>query len=219
MIRAAIFDFDGTIVDSMPVWNDAGKIYLEKLGIKAEDGLGDKLLEMNMKEGAEYLKRAYGLEKSLAEICAGINGVIMDAYRFTIPLKDGVAALLERLKNAGIKMVICTNTDREAFMPAVERLCIGHFFERMFTTSEIRVSKNHPEAFLAVADYLGTSPEETAVFEDALYAIRTAYRAGFTTCGIYDETSRKNTERIKEFSNFYGNDYEELSGKIENILF
>ena len=53
MIRAAIFDFDGTIVDSMPVWNDAGKIYLEKLGIKAEDGLGDKLLEMNMKEGAE----------------------------------------------------------------------------------------------------------------------------------------------------------------------
>ena len=104
-------------------------------------------------------------------------------------------------------------------MPAVERLCIGHFFERMFTTSEMRVSKNHPEAFLAVADYLGTSPEETAVFEDALYAIRTAYRAGFTTCGIYDETSRKNTERIKEFSNFYGNDYEELSGKIENILF
>lgn len=219
MIRAAIFDFDGTIVDSMPVWNDAGKIYLEKLGIKAEDGLGDKLLEMNMKEGAEYLKRVYGLEKSLAEICAGINGVIMDAYRFTVPLKEGVTALLERLKNAGIKMVICTNTDREAFMPAVERLCIGHFFERMFTTSEMRVSKNHPEAFLAVADYLGTSPEETAVFEDALYAIRTAYRAGFTTCGIYDETSRKNTERIKEFSNFYGNDYEELSGKIENILF
>ena len=218
MIRAAIFDFDGTIVDSMPVWNDAGKIYLEKQGIQAEEGLGDKLLEMNMKEGAEYLKRVYGLEKSLAEICTGINGVIMDAYRFTVPLKEGVTALLERLKNAGIKMVICTNTDREAFMPAVERLGIGHFFERMFTTSEMRVSKNHPEAFFAVADYLETSPSETAVFEDALYAIRTAYKAGFTTCGIYDKSSCKNTERIKEFSTFYGYDYKELCGKIENMF-
>ncbi|MBQ5998002.1 MAG: HAD family phosphatase [Treponema sp.] len=218
MIRAAIFDFDGTIVDSMSVWNNSGKIYLEKLGIKAEDSLGDELLEMSMKEGAEYLKRVYGLEKSVTEICAGINRVIMDAYRFTIPLKEGVMTVLERFRNAGIKMVICTNTDREAFMPAVERLGIGYFFERIFTTSEMRISKNHQEAFLAVAEYLGAAPEETAVFEDALYAIRTAFEAGFITCGIYDETSRKNTERIKKFSTYYGYDYKELSGKIENML-
>lgn len=218
MIKAAIFDFDGTIVDSMPVWADAGAMYLDKLGIKAEKNLGDKLLEMSMKEGAEYLKRTYTLKENQVEICKGVNDVIAGAYRNSIPLKDGAKRFLEALESSGTKMVICTNTDREIFAPALKRLGIDHFFEKIFTVSEMHCSKNHPEIFFSAAEFLKTMPEETFVFEDALYAIRTAYKARFKTCALYDAASSGHTDQIRKFCFYYGHNYDELYEQLRDLM-
>lgn len=208
-VKAAIFDMDGTLLDSMPVWINCGELYVQSLGLKPEEGLGKKLLSMNMKQGAEYLSKKYGIKLSILEICQGINGILKDSYANKIVFKIGAEKFLKNLKERGTKIALCTNTDRELFSPALKRLDANKYFDGIFTTSEMQTSKSHPEIFYSVAEFLKSVPEETWVFEDALYAIRTANLAGFKTCGIYDESYKNVANEIKKFSTIYCENYEE----------
>lgn len=200
---------DGTLLDSMQFWLFCPEFYIESLGKNPQKGLSKKLLSMSMKEGAEFLKKEYNLNLSTVEICQGVNNVLKDAYASKIQFKDGAEDFLKELKENGTKIALCTNTDRELFTPALKRLDAEKYFEKIFTVSEMGMSKEHPEVFNAVSDFLGTAPEETWVFEDALYAIRTAKTAGYKTCGIYDKSSEKHTAEIKNFSTIYCNNYKE----------
>ena len=96
------------------------------------------------------------------------------------------------------------------FSPALKRLDAEKYFDFIFTTSEMGMSKQHVETFLSVCDALGTRKEESWVFEDALYSIKTAFQAGLKTCGIYDETSKSDIAQIKNFSTVYCKNYEEV---------
>ena len=208
-IKAAIFDMDGTLLDSMQFWTFCPELYIESIGLKPQEKLGEKLFSMSMKEGAEFLKREYKLNFSTVEICHGINNILKDAYKNSIQFKAGALDFLKELKANGTKIALCTNTDRELFAPALKRLNAEQYFNRIFTTSEMGMSKAHPEIFNAVSDFLGNTPQETWIFEDALYAIRTAKNAGYQTCGIYDKSFEKYAEEIKKFSTIYCKNYEE----------
>lgn len=208
-IKAAIFDMDGTLLDSMNFWTFCPEIYIKSLGMKPEEGLGKKLFSMSMKEGANFLKNEYKLSFSTTEICRGINNVLKNAYANTIQFKEGAEVFLKSLKNSGVKTALCTNTDRELFEPALLRLNANKYFDRIFTATEMGMTKEHPEIFNAVSDFLKSAPNETWVFEDALYAIRTASNAGFKTCGIYDKSYENHTEEIKKYSTIYCKNYEE----------
>ncbi len=208
-IKAAIFDMDGTLLDSMQYWKFCPELYIESLGLKPQEGLGKKLFSMSMREGAEFLKREYKLNFSKIEISKGVNNILKEAYANKIQFKNGAEDFLKKLKANGTKIVLCTNTDRELFAPALKRLNAEQYFERIFTVSEMGMTKEHPEIFYSVSDFLGTTPQETWVFEDALYAIRTAKIAGYKTCGIYDKFSERHTEEIKNYSTIYCKNYEE----------
>lgn len=200
MIKAAIFDLDGTLLDSMPLWLNAGEMYLEKLNIKSEKDLGSKLLEMTMEEGAVYLKKEYKLFLSVKEICEGINNLLKENYAFSIQLKPYAFKLLSFLKENGCKIALCTNTSASLFEKALERLKIAHFFDYKITTETFGSSKAKPDIFLHTAEVLGLKPEETYVFEDALYAIKTAKKAGFKIAGVFDNSSKSAWTEIKKLS-------------------
>ena len=112
MIKGVVFDVDGTLLDSMPIWLNAGALYLQGFGIKAEAGLGQKLFTLTMAEGAAYLRRIYGLNLEEPQIIDGINGIVYDFYLLQAPLKPQVKCLLDGLRARGIPMVIATSTDR-----------------------------------------------------------------------------------------------------------
>ena len=209
-ITAAIFDLDGTLLDSMPMWMTCAERYISSLGMEAEPALGEKLFSMNMKEGADYLRKNYKLTFSDEEIFSGINSILAKSYKEEVQFKDGAEAFLSKLKNSGTKIALCTNTDRVLFSPALKRLDAEKYFDFIFTTSEMGMSKQHEETFLSVCDALGTAKDETWVFEDALYSIKTAFQAGLKTCGIYDETSKSDIAQIKNFSTVYCKNYEEV---------
>lgn len=208
-ITAAIFDLDGTLLDSMPMWMTCAERYISFLGMEAETALGEKLFSMNMKEGADYLRKNYKLTFSDEEIFSGINSILAKSYREEVQFKDGAEAFLSKLKNSGTKIALCTNTDRVLFSPALKRLDAEKYFDFIFTTSEMGMSKQHEETFLSVCDALETTKEETWVFEDALYSIKAAFQAGLKTCGIYDETSKSDIAQIRNFSTVYCKNYEE----------
>ena len=203
MIRGVIFDVDGTLLDSMPVWEHAGELYLQGKGKTAEEGLSEKLFCMSMEEGAVYMQSAYGLTDSTEAIVKGVADVIGQCYREKVQLKKGVRELVETLSVQGIKMVIATSGDRDLVTAAFERLGIAEYFLQIFTCTEVGAGKSKPDIFLRAAECMQTKPEETLVFEDAFHAARTAKEAGFLVAGVFDESSRNVQEEFRAFSDFY----------------
>jgi len=216
MIKGAIFDLDGTLLDSMHIWTNTAERYLERLGIKAEPGIGKAMFYMSMTEGAEYLRKRYNLEMATGEIIAGINSVIDDFYANEVQLKEGADRFLAGLKEAGIKIALATATDREVFMKAFDRLDLAKYFDGIFTTTEVGAGKTRPDIYLAAARHLGAEPGDTWVFEDALYAIRTAKTAGFRTVGVYDPSSREDWEEIKKIGDIHMDRLEDVGAFLKH---
>ncbi|MCR5284285.1 MAG: HAD family phosphatase [Treponema sp.] len=214
-ITAAIFDLDGTLLDSMLYWMSCAEKYLLSSGIKAKPGLSEKLFSMTMKEGADYLRKNYKVTFSDQEIFSGINSILEKAYKEEIPFKNGAESFLSELKAAGSKIALCTNTDRILFFPSLVRLNALKYFDYIFTTSELGMSKSRPDTFFKVCKEMESRKEDCWVFEDALYSIKTAFQAGLKTCGIYDETSKADSQQIKAFSTVYCNNYKE----VQNYFF
>jgi HAD superfamily hydrolase (TIGR01509 family) len=203
MIEGAIFDLDGTILDSMPIWDNAAEMFLSRMGIEAEAGLGKIMFSMSMTEGAEFLKDRYGLGMDADAILMGINYTIEDFYYYQVQLKEGVEQFLKDMKQASIKMVAATSSDRQVVERALKRLNVMNYFDRIFTCTEIGAGKVKPDIYLAAAEYMGTLLKDTWVFEDVLHAIRTAKNAGFRTVGVYDASSMESLEEIKVISDIY----------------
>lgn len=194
---------DGTLLDTMPFWDDVGKIYLKGLGVQAEPSLGKKLFCMTMGQTAEYLKHTYSLSLTPEEIIEGINGTVREFYQKRAALKANVPEFLKQLTERNIKLVLATVTERKLAEAALSRCGILNDFDFMITDAEAGEGKDRPDIYLKAAEKIGTAPMETLVFEDALYAAKTAKAAGFCTVGVYDEVSRDDQQKLQNICNYY----------------
>ena len=131
MIAGAIFDADGTLLDSMPIWDNAAALYLEGLGYVPEPGLGRILYPMSMAEGADYLIARYGLSQSREEIVCGVSAAIEDFYFHRAQPKAGLEAFLRQLQERGIPMAVATTSDRRLVEAALKRLGLLSRFKGM----------------------------------------------------------------------------------------
>ena len=124
MVKGVIFDVDGVLLNSMPVWENLGELYLQKFGIQAEKDLSEILYEMSLKEAAEYLISHYGLKQTVEEVTKGIVKEVEQFYVEKVPLKEGVREYLKELKERKIPMVIATSGDRKNAEAALKRIPI-----------------------------------------------------------------------------------------------
>ena len=202
-IKSAIFDMDGTIMDSMWMWMNIEMDYLLSLGLQPRDDFMNIVYASNQAEIARFYQDEYGIRKTFEEIAAGKDRLIEEFYFNRATLKDGAISVLEALKSSGIRMCLATATDRYLVEPALRRCGVYGYFERIFTCGEEETNKSMPDIFLRAAAFLGTEVEETLVVEDALYAIRSAKRAGFPVAAVYDATADRHQEAIKQLCDFY----------------
>ena len=203
MIKGVIFDVDGVLLNSMPVWENLGELYLQHLGIEAEKDLGTKLYTMSLEQSAEYLTETYHLDLAPEQVIAGVNREVKDFYAGRVPLKEGVRQYLNEFHEKGVLMVIATTGDRQNAQAALKRLNVLRFFQGIFTCSEIGSSKNEPDIYYAAALQLDTDPGQTLVFEDAYHAICTAKKAGFKTVGVYDRANDRDLAHIWNTADIY----------------
>lgn len=210
MIRGAIFDVDGVLLDSMEEWDRLGETYLRRLGIRAEEGLADTLAAMSMEEGAAWIIRHYGLSRTVEQAVEEMAGVMRNAYACRIPEKPGVENYLRGLKEAGIPLVIATSGDRENARLALERLALWDYFEDMLTCTQVGAGKSRPDIFLAAAGILAGKPEEIWVFEDAPHAVSTAKKAGFHVAAVKDAGNAGQERQLKETADIYLEDYRDF---------
>lgn len=203
-IKGAIFDMDGVLLDSMPMWDHAGEIYLSGYGIQAETDLEKVLFTMTMQNGAEYMQEHYGLDLTVNEIIDGINETIRDFYSNKVVTKPGVREFLSILKRYDIPVTVATSTDRCHAEAALKRNGIMRYIDRIFTCSEVGIGKAaSPKIYELAADFMGIGKDDTFVFEDAYHAAHTAHDDGFAVVGLYDESSRDRQDELKAHSDFY----------------
>lgn len=212
MIKFAIFDLDGTLLDSSEMWRALGARYLTFLKKTPEEGLSEKLAEMTLLSGAQYLRQQYDIPYSTEEIVRHLTRMIESYYTEEVSLKEGVPKLLSALRSHCVYMSVATVSDERLGMLALERLGVGDFFAGAVSCSNYG-SKNSPDVFLAAADLIYAIPEETIVFENSLFAVRTAKKAGFVTAAVQD-VSESDQAGLKRTADFYA---ETLGGFADNI--
>ena len=199
-LRGAIFDMDGTLLDSMQVWENAGEDYLRTLGCVPEEGVGELMKSMSLQQAALYCRERYALPLSVEEIMAGVNGRVERFYRQEARLKPGALDFLRTLSQRGVRMCLATATDLHLVEAALDRCGVRTYFSALFTCTQVGSGKDEPHIYRAALRHLGTGRADTLVFEDALYAARTAKGDGFVTVGVADayEKSEGELERLSD---------------------
>lgn len=195
--KFAVFDMDGTLVDSMGVWQNLGCEYLASKGI-AGDFIKDwdKIAAMTVVESAELFIQHFSLSGTAEAIAAEMNGRMDVHYREDIALKPGVKEYLETLCAAGVRMCVASATAEELMEACLKRLGVWSYFDFILSCESMGTNKRKPEIYLEAAKRFAAAPAETAVYEDAVYAVETAKKAGFYVVGVYDEATGSSWRRI-----------------------
>ena len=202
MIKGAIFDLDGTLLDSMFIWDTIGEDYLRSLGKEPHEDLKETFMTLTLEEAAEYYREHYGVTLSVKEIVDGVNAMVEQTYRTKVTLKPGISEYLAWLKENGVRMCVATVTDRYLVEETLERLGVRHYFSEIFTCAEVGFGKDKPIIYQKALEHLGTAKDETYVFEDMLFALDTAKTDGFPTVGVYDRHEAHQDE-LKELADYY----------------
>jgi HAD superfamily hydrolase (TIGR01509 family) len=205
-----IFDLDGTLLNSMPAWNNLGKDYLLKLGIEPPDNLNEIIAPMSMTESALYFQKTFKVKLSVEKIIEEIKKLIRDKYKYNVGLKPYVKDYLKRLKNEQAIMCVATATPLELAKTALIRNEIIEYFSFIVTCDEVGTGKNKPDIFYLAANKLNAQPSEIVVYEDADFALTTANDAGFYTVGVFDELFKDKRKDIEIISNLYIESFKDL---------
>lgn len=216
MIKGAIFDLDGTLLDSMFIWDTIGEEYLRSLGIEPKEDLRETFKTFTLEQSAHYYREHYGVTLSVKEIIDGVNEMVENYYIKTVPLKPGVKEFLMKLSSQGVKMCIATVTDRHLVEAALKRCGVREFFSEIFTCAQVGGSKEEPLIYRTALEHLGTNKAETVVFEDAYYALKTAKTDGFCVAAVYD-IHEDNSEEMKTISDFYIEDFSDAQAFLNSI--
>lgn len=202
--KFAIFDMDGTLVDSMGFWNKLIDEFLARRGFPPlSPELQEESIALTTEGTAELVIQAYRLPDTPEQIAREINGLMEEHYRTDVPLKPGAAPFLERLRAAGVKMCIASSTAPDLIDICLRRLGVRDCFEFLLSCEEVGAGKNRPDVYLEAARRLGGTPENTAIFEDILVAARTAKKAGFSLCVMYDVNSDAEQPQLKALADCY----------------
>ena len=194
--KGAIFDLDGTLLDSMRVWDDIDVAFLKKRGLEVPPDYQEAITPLGFLEAARYTIRRFGFPETPEELIQEWHQMAVDAYTYEVELKDGAAEYLRYLKEKGIRMAVATSSSPELYEPALKRNGIYEYFKAFVTVSEVKRGKG--------------SPETCVVYEDILTGIRGAKMGGFAAVGVYDRSGEGNRAKMEQEADRYVTSFKEL---------
>ncbi len=205
IFKGAIFDLDGTILDSMHCFKPVGIKMRDKYKLQNVDY--GAFYGCSIPEIGQILKQKHNMQETVEEFVAYSNSLVEDAFFNEVMPKENVESFLMKLKENNIVMTIATLSDRYLVEAALKRCDLLKYFSAVYCCGEIGVGKQSPEVYELARQYLGTKKDETWVFEDSLYAATTAKKAGFKVAGIFDKHSEKYHKELRNLCDVFIDDY------------
>ncbi len=210
MFGGAVFDMDGTLIDSMWLWKDIDRKYLAGFGVECPENLQDQLEGMSFTETALLFKRKFGIKDDVEKIKEDWNSMAWDLYENEVQLKDGALELLEYFKASGVKMAIATSNSRELVDLIFKRFNLHEYFASVCTSCEVDNGKPFPDVFLKAAQKMGVDAGDCVAFEDIPAGVIAAKKAGMTVYAMEDEASVHLREKLIELSDGYFKDFRQF---------
>lgn len=210
MFSGAIFDIDGTILDTMGVWKEITLNFLLDKGIVPTEKEMDNYRDLSMEETMRYTKEQFNLPESVEELKVGFEKLSREKYINEVPAKPYVKEYMEKLKSEGVKIGVATSGYPELWQHALKRLGMLHLIDGFALTSETGVNKSHPDVYLLAAERIGVEPSRCMVFEDIVSGIIGAKKGGMMATAIYDDLNKAQTEEFKKLADRYILSWKEL---------
>ena len=207
-VKGVIFDFDGTLVDSMPLWQEIDRLFLAERGLEVPEGLGTMIAGFSFTETAHYFKKTFALKESVEEIKERWKTMSRSLYPLHVTLKPGCREVLEDLGNAGFCMAIGSSNNKDVIEELLEREGLSSHFISVMTSCDAGKGKPYPDLFLFLAREMGLAPSEISIVDDIIEGIRAGKRAGMTTIAVYDKGYGKRKLLEKEADHYIISLYE-----------
>lgn len=213
-MQGAIFDIDGTILDSMTVWVDITNEFFHDHGIAISKEETLSYQSQSFEESLVAIHDTYLPNISVSDMFSDFQRRANDKYKNELPAKPYVIEYIKQLKDHGVKLAVATSGFPELVKASFTRLGIYDYFDVYTYSSEVGCSKSSPDIYLLAAKRLGLEPSECTVFEDIATGIKSAAGAGFNTVAVEDTTNSADKDRLKQHSDRYITGWKEMLSNI-----
>ncbi len=213
-IEAVLFDLDGSLVDSMWIWQEIDVEYLHKFGIEFPEKLQTEIEGMSFTETALYFKEKFQIPDSLEQIKSDWTRMAWNKYTYQVPLKKGALEFITYCHENNIRLGIATSNSRELVENVIHVLGIRDYFDSIVTGCDVEKGKPSPDIYLETAKRCHTAPDKCLVFEDIVPGILAGKAAGMKVCAVDDDYSSRQKEEKKKLSDYFITDYFDIMSKL-----
>ena len=205
-----LFDFDGTLVDSMPTFVSSMLRILDENEVPYDDSIIKIITPLGLNGTAEYYIDKLGVKMSKEQLMSVMKEYMLDAYFHTIPEKPNVISVLKELKQRGASLNILTASPHITLDACLKRLNMWDLFDNIWSCDDFDTTKADPNIYARAAKKMNTTVENVLFLDDNLNADLTAKSAGMQVCGVYDESSKDYVDQMKAATDYYIYDFKEL---------
>ncbi|HSE84561.1 MAG TPA: HAD family phosphatase [Thermodesulfobacteriota bacterium] len=195
MIKAVIFDMDGVMIDSEPLWEKTERILMARRNIDYSPTYREKIVGLNQNDSAKLLRETFNLPETIKEIIAERIDILLILYQKELEPVKGLSNLLEELTNKGFTLALASSSPFRAINFVLDKFFLRRYFSKVVSGDDIRFGKPHPDIYLHTAKELGVKPEECVVIEDSINGVKSAKAAGMICIAVPDR--RLNQEEFK----------------------
>lgn len=200
-IKLFLFDLDGTILDSLKIWNDIDLLFFKNHNLIMGEDYHIAIAPLTLEETATYTKNTYKLDIDEEQIMKEWSDLAIKEYAENVNLKKGVKEFLDYLKNKNVHLAIATSCNEEMFKPCLERYGIVSYFEHFYTSQNLKINKSNTNFFKEILNEYKIEPDQILFFEDSLASMKCAKSLGFNVVAVMDKKWEKQKEEIIASSN------------------
>ncbi len=205
-----IFDFDGTLVDSMPDWSQKMINILEKNNVEYPDDIIKIITPLGDLGTAKYFKEVLGVNLTIEEMIKEMDEYALPKYRDTIILKDGVMDYLKMLKENNCSLNVLTASPHKMLDPCLKRNGIYDLFDNVWSCDDFKMTKSDTRIYKEAVAKIGVKESDAVFFDDNIGAVKTAAEAGLYTVAVYDKSGEDFTDELKAVADLYIKSFSEL---------